>query len=280
MTKMIAMFLAVFLVLGVMLYFIVISLRIVVENVTKKVNAYFLSKLKDFDDDFNDKIREIEKIETYRENLKKEIHVLEMDQHNLQASKFFQPRPLIRDISIPLARYIDNDFFTDYKKAKRLLTMDKGQIIKNVLERSPYSGDAKRFDAANNIKKKLNFDAVYDLCTLYQTDQLLFLDEVFDEYEQSILVEYLQTVEDIEATQGERNFNILHFLNWIEQIINAESPVLVAYLGDHDEDYSNVAPNVECKYDDNICEGVKIVYQNMLYNFSIYEARKKNEKIY
>lgn len=277
---MIAMFLAVFLVLGVMLYFIVISLRIVVENVSKKVNAYFADKLKDFDEDFNDKIREIEKIEAYRENLKREIHTLEMEQHNLQASKFFAPRPLIRDISIPLARYIDNDFFTDYKKAKRLLDMDKGQIIKNVLDRSPYSGNDKRFKAANEIKKKLNFEAVYDLCTLYQTEQIKFLAEVFDEYEVSILEEYLKTVDGIEATQGERNFNILHFLNWIDQIINAESPVLTAYLGDEEEDYSDVAPNVECKYDANICEGVKIVYQNMLYNFSIYEARKKSEKIY
>ena len=279
MTKIIAMFLAVFIVLGIMLYFIVISLRIVIESVNKKVNAYFLSKLQDFDQVFNDKIREIEKTEEYRDTISREIHSLELERHTLQTSRFYAPRPLIRDVSIPMARYIDNDFFVDYKKAKRLLEMDKQQIVKDVMARYPYKGNAKRYMAANSIKEKLNFEAVYDLCTLYQTEQLEFLLEVFTEEEKVLLEEYTSLV-NLGGTQGERNFNLLHFLNWIEQTINEESPILTAYVGEEDEDFSQMNENVVCKYDANICEGVKIIYQNMLYNFSIYEARKKNDKIY
>ena len=106
-----------------------------------------------------------------------------------------------------------------------------------------------------------------------------FLLEVFTEEEKVLLEEYTSLV-NLGGTQGERNFNLLHFLNWIEQTINEESPILTAYVGEEDEDFSQMNENVVCKYDANICEGVKIIYQNMLYNFSIYEARKKNDKIY
>ena len=30
-----------------------------------------------------------------------------------------------------------------------------------------------------------------------------------------------------------------------------------------------------CKVDGNICEGVKIVYQNKVYDYSIYKSRRK-----
>ena len=271
---MIAVFIAIFLVMGVMIYFIAVSLMLVIENATKRVNAYFLSKLGEYDEDFEKKIVEMEQLEDQRESLKQEIRILEMDHKSLETSRFYRPRPVMRDTYIPIARYIDDGFFEDYKKAKTLLVMDKAQIIHDIIEKFPYTGDLKKYKTAKKILEKLNFQAVYDLSSLPEDTQLEVLDEVLTKTEKLLLKEYRDEFGSIDR------FDLLDFLNWTEQIINKESPQLVASLGEEGEDYSNISKNVVCKYDKNVCEGIRIVYQNKLYDYSIYESRRKNERIY
>ena len=157
--------------------------------------------------------------------------------------------------------------------------MNKKTIIHNVMEQAGYVGNMDKYRAANSIKEKLNFQAVYDLCTLYQTQQIEFLREILENKERELFEEYMSTLQ-LTGPLAERGFDVLHFMRWLEQVLNANSPYLTAYLGDRDEDYTDEDHFIHCDYDANICEGVKIVYQNMLYNYSVYEARKKNEKIY
>ena len=75
-------------------------------------------------------------------------------------------------------------------------------------------------------------------------------------------------------------FDILDFISWLKQTVSIQTPELKAYLGEEDENYDNVADNVVCMFDKNVCEGIRIVYQGRLYDYSIYKSRKKNEHIY
>lgn len=269
-----AVFIAIFLVMGVMIYFIAVSLRIVIESATKKVNAYFLSKLSEFDEDFDKKIDEMEELEDQKKSLRQEIRILEMDHNSLDTSRFYSPRPLMRDTYIPIARYIDNDFFEDYKLTKNLLTMDKAEIIRNIMAKFPYTGDLKRYQTTKKILGKLNFQAVYDLSSLTEVSQIQVLAEILTKPEKILLKEYIDESEDKER------FDLLGFLGWLKQIVYKESPLMVVQVGSQNEDYSHVAENVICRYDQNVCEGIRIVYQNKLYDYSVYESRRKNERIY
>lgn len=269
-----AVFIAIFLVMGVMIYFIAVSLRMVIESATKKVNAYFLSKLSEYDDDFEVKIAEMQQMEEQRDWLKQEIRILKMDHNSLEVSRFYRPRPIMRDTFIPTARYIDNGFFEDYKKAKNLLVMNKEAIIRTILEKFPYAGDLRRFHAAEGILNKMNFQAVYDLCSITEEEQLKVLNEELEIKEKELLSEF------IEPLYEAREFKLLVFISWLNQILTSENPILTAYLGDTEEDYSYVADIVSCQFDKNVCEGIRIVYQNRLYDYSIYESRRKNECIY
>lgn len=271
---MVAVFIAIFLVMGVMIYFIAVSLRIVIENATRKVNAYFLSKLSEYDEDFEKKIEEMEELEEQRDGLKQEIRILEMDHSALETSRFYRPRPIMRDTYIPIARYIDNGFFEDYKIAKNLLVMDKEKIIRDIMDKFPYSGNLKRYNTAKGILDMMNFQAIYDLSSLSEISQIQVLGEAFKKPEKLLLKEYIDESEDRE------HFSLLGFLSWIKQVVHKESPFLMAYVGDENEDYSYVSDNVVCGFDKNVCEGIRIVYQNKLYDYSIYESRRKNERIY
>ena len=273
---MLAVFAAIFLVMGVMIYFITLSLRIVTENASKKVNSYFLSKLQEYDDDFVDKLDELEQLQEEKEKLQQEIRILKMDHSAMQPSRFYKPRPVIRDSYIPIARYIDNGFFEDYKLAKTLLVMDKEDIIRTIMQKFPYEGNMKRYETAKAILEKLNFEAIYDLCSISQKEQLQVLNEELNADEADLFEEYAKEVK----LDSIKDFKILGFHSWLKEVVNEESPMLVAYLGDQSEDYSYISPYVDCQFDKNVCEGIRIVYQKRLYDYSIYESRRKNEHVY
>ena len=266
---MIAVFIAVFLILAVMIYFITVSLRIVSENASKKVNAYFLSKLGEYDDDFKEKMNTLEKLKEARNDLEQQIKLLEADHNSLEVSRFYKPRPIIRDTYIPVAHYIDSGFFEDYKKAKTLLVMDKAQIIRDIMAKFPYEGNLERYKLAEQMINELNPQAMYELCTLPVLDQLKVLRESFSEDMLLILNEF------IEPLYSDSEFDILKFKAFLKLIEKQESPYLYARIGAEDEDYSDVHPYVKCEFDANICEGIRIEYQGRLYDYSIYESRKR-----
>jgi len=266
---MIAVFIAVFLILGVMIYFITVSLRIVSENASKKVNAYFLSKLGEYDEDFKEKMNTLEKLKDARNDLEQKIKILEADHNSLEVSRFYKPRPIIRDTYIPVAHYIDSGFFEDYKKAKTLLVMDKAQIIRNVMNKFPYTGNLERYNIATMILNELNPEVMYGLCTMPIANQLSILRESMSNDMLTLLNEYM------EPLYSDNEFNVLGFKEYIKLVQRQESPYLHARLGAQDEDYSDVSPYVICEYDSNICEGIRIEYQGKLYDYSIYESRKR-----
>lgn len=266
---MLAIFIAIFLILGVMIFFITVSLRIVAENASKKVNAYFLSKLGEFDADFKEKMNTLEQLGEAKEELEQKIKILKADQTSLEVSRFYKPRPIIRDNYVPVAHYIDSGFFEDYKRAKTLLVMDKAQIIRDVMNKFPYEGNMERFTTAQRILKELNPDVMYDLCTLPVPQQIEVLRDSFEGWMRDMFEEYMSTL------QEEADFDVLAFKAFVTLIENQESPYLNAKLGAEDEDYSYVSPYVKCEYDSNICEGIRIEYQGKLYDYSIYESRKR-----
>ncbi len=266
---MLAVFIAIFLILGVMIYFITVSLRIVAENASKKVNAYFLSKLGEFDEDFKEKMNTLEQLGEAKEELEQKIKILKADQTSLEVSRFYKPRPIIRDNFVPIAHYIDSGFFEDYKKAKTLLVMDKAQIIRDVMNKFPYEGNMERFDTAKKILKELNPEAMYDLCTLPIAQQVYVLRDSLTGRLLDMLEEFISTI------PSEEEFDVLRFKEYVQLVYKQESPYLHAKLGEDDEDYSYVSPYVICEFDDNICEGIRIEYQGKLYDYSIYESRKR-----
>lgn len=266
---MLAVFIAIFLILGVMIYFITVSLRIVAGNASKKVNAYFLSKLGEFDADFKEKMNTLEQLRESKDELEQQIKMLEADRGSLEVSRFYKPRPIIRDTYVPVAHYIDSGFFEDYKKAKTLLVMDKAQIIRDVMAKFPYEGNIDRYNTSQKILKELDAQATYDLCTISVPNQVKIL-------RASFVDDTLEMLEEFIASLGvDKEFDVLEFKSFVTLIAKQESPFLVAKLGAHDEDYSFVSPYVICEFDANICEGIRIEYQDKLYDYSIYESRKR-----
>ena len=263
-------FIAVIVVLLVLIYFMTVMLRSVVSESNQKVNGYFLKNLEMYDTRYKDKVNSLRKLEVEYEDVSRELRNMKNEMISYKTSPFYAPRPVPRDIFIPTARYIDNDFFEEYKIAKdKLMSIDKQDVIDNVIEKVPFTGNITIYNTVQGIMEKLNFDAIYDLCSSTKEDQYRIIVESLDEEEQKLLSEYTQNMEDIEE------FDVLGFTDFLKHIAWKNDPHVFVSVAENEADYSNPDRNIVCLVDQNICEGLKIVYQNKVYDYSIYKSRRK-----
>ena len=263
-------FIAVIVVLVILIYFMTIMLRSVVSESNQKVNGYFLKNLEMYDTRYKDKVNALRRINVEYEDVSRELRNMRNEMISYKTSPFYAPRPVPRDIFIPTARYIDNDFFEEYKIAKdKLMSINKQEVIDNVIEKVPFTGNIELYNTIQGVLDKLNFDAIYDLCSSTKEDQLQIIKDSLDEKEQKLLLEYIETLEDIDE------FEVLGFTDFLKHTAWKNDPHVFVSVAENEEDYSNKERNIVCLVDQNICEGLKIVYQNKVYDYSIYKSRRK-----
>ena len=263
-------FVAVVIVLLVLIYFMVVVLRSIVSEVNQKVNGYFLKHLEEYDEQYSSKLTNIKEMNAKEEKLSRTLRSLEREMEAYRVSPFYVPRPVPRDIYIPTARYIDNDFFVEYKVAKdKLMSIDKQEVIYNVIEKVPYVGNLSRYQLACDIIKDLNFDVLYNLCSVPSTDQLEVLNETFTGDKKEVLEQFVNTLEVDEA------FDSMKFYDYVKNIRKIEDPHLYVSVAENEKDYTEEEKNIICSVDSNICEGIKIIFQNKIYDYSIYKTRRK-----
>lgn len=263
-------FLAVVVVLLVLIYFTVVMLRCVASETGHRVDTYFLKNLESYDARYKEKIGSMNRMQEEHETLARELKGMRNELIANKTSPFYAPRPLARDIYIPTARYIDNDFFEEYKIAKdKLMSINKQQVIDDVMAKVPYEGNMKRYETAVGIQDELNFEAVYDLCSLPREEQLAVLKDSLMGRQNELLMEYIGSIGDTEE------FEVLSFLDYVKKVRVDNDPHVYVSVGINEADYSDAARNICCSVDDNICEGVKIIYQNKIYDYSIYKTRRK-----
>ncbi|MCI5620136.1 MAG: hypothetical protein MR355_01005 [Lachnospiraceae bacterium] len=265
-----AVFIAVVVVLAVLIYFMAVMLRSVISQANQQVNGYFSKNLEIYDERYRDTIHSMNQMHMEQESLSRELRGLKNEMISYRTSPFYAPRPLERDVYIPTARYVDNDFFEEYKTVKdKLQSIDKRSVIENVKNVVPFTGDMDRYELACGIVEKLNFDALYDLCTSQKEEQLQVLQDCLEPKEQKLLLEYIDDMTELDE------FNVLSFLDYVRKVGRDNDPHLFVYVGVNEKDYSNPEKGIVCDVDTNICEGLKIIYQNKVYDYSIYKTRRK-----
>ena len=187
-------FVAVVIVLLVLIYFMVIVLRSVVSEVNQKVNGYFLKHLENYDEQFENKFTQMKEMNEKEEKMSRTLRSLERELEAYKVSPFYVPRPIPRDIYIPTARYIDNDFFVEYKVTKdKLMSIDKQQVIYNVMDKVPYTGDIDRYNLACEIISDLDFEGMYNLCSVSSSEQMDILKEALTDEKGEMLSQYIDT---------------------------------------------------------------------------------------
>lgn len=236
----------------------------------KQVESCFVRELEKYNDFLLEKVRESSQVRQRKERLQKEIEELEGVASSLKTSPFYAPCLASRELFIPMARYIDDEFFDHHRMVKNLMkSMNWQEIIKKIQSQYVFCGIREDYDAACGLLEFLNMETLYEFCTLTPAVQLENLQTAVQGTEKGLLDRFLLTVPEGEV------FDILRFQTFVREIRTENDPVM--YLRTGEEEMEPLESEVEIKhqFDKNISEGLKIIYQNRLYDFSIYRLRSR-----
>lgn len=266
MTILLAVVLAVMLIMnGVMFY----VLRTAAFITRKQIKSCFVKQLEQYDQFLERKDDENQRLVEKKDELKREISDMEGVMVSLKTSPFYAPRPVPRDLYVPMARYIDNDFFDNHKLVtEQMKQLDKAELMRRIREKIPYGGNRKKYESACRILDAMSLDTLYELGTVEGNVQLIVLQESLEGDDRQMLEDYVR------ETEG-TTFDCLGFITWLREVRTAHDPGMYMRTGEKEETFDPDGQDVVIQYDDNISEGVKFIHQNRLFDFSIYRLRSK-----
>ena len=170
--------------------------------------------------------------------------------------------PVVQGSDGNVINYKNIDFKKEYKMVKSKMTMSKREIIYNVLEHEEIMTD-KSFDKLiENIRNRFNFDMIYNLSTLGPEYQLMILRETLLANEQTILDRFLE-----DECVGD--FSCIDFFSYIEQLAYIYDSHYYVMTGWKSDNFENISDGIVMIYDENICEGIRIMHQNRVHDYSI-----------
>ena len=88
------------------------------------------------------------------------------------------------------------------------------------------------------------------------------LDEALQKEAHEAFIEYVKGLAD------PLSFRITEFVDYLRVIQSANDPTLYIYTGDQTDSFGDDT-RTKTIYDKNICEGLKLVYQDQVYDYSI-----------
>lgn len=172
--------------------------------------------------------------------------------HNIYSSQ--TPEVSLR-ISAP-TKYKDIQFLEQYRAIKEKFSFDKKPFIVDAMNnRKEGSGRV-----AQRLLQTLSFDSVYKLSTLDRKIQLEILTDILDDDQLKILSRY---------TEKSEKFDVVEFYQTVQQIADTESGYVHILRGSSIEEYSSISPDIITHDDDTVCEGIQIIVDNKLYDYSI-----------
>lgn len=245
-------------------------LRTAATTTRRQVESCFVKELEDYNGFLQEREEECVRIEEKKDCLKKEIREMEGVMLSLKTSPFYAPRPIARELFIPTSRYIDNEFFDNHKRVNDMMkNMDYQEIIDRIQSTYAYQGERRDYDTACRLLEFLNMEVSYELCTLSSGIQLKTLKDVLEGDEREMLDRFLNSLSE------EESFDVLGFRTFIREIRTTQDPRM--YIRTGEKSIRHLKSNVELvhQYDGNISEGLRIIYQNQSYDFSIYRLRSR-----
>ncbi len=262
---------AVMLVMNAMLFYV---LRQAAAATRRQVKSNFVAEMEAYSGFLAKKRNESRRIGEEKDALQKEIESLEGVMLSLKTSPFYAPRQVARELFIPTARYIDDEFFDNHKRVTDMLRgMDYQKIVERIASTHMYQGNRDDYETANDLLSLFNMDVSYELCTMEPELQLKLTKRLTTGKGRAMLDRYLLSREE----EGEEEFDVLSFRSFLREVRTAQDPTMYIRTGHRELYEMDIKGQTEMKhqYDENISEGLKIIYQNRSYDFSIYRLRSR-----
>ncbi len=252
---MIIIFLVVCLIIAVLVALMFLVLRRTVRIVNDQTKSYFVNKLQGYDDliqNKEDKLLEIDELIKEKEKRIKE----ETQETNKNLGYAFDTGVIdlfnatrYQDKNIlELNRQIDENFVVNYEElVKDFLTLCR---------------DNEDYDFCLNLRGKFNSDTIYLLKSLVPSEREIKMKELLNEKEYKVYEAFKLMMSDN---------TVENFIDYLDQMIDLNNPKVKILVGNKNENYDHLSDYIETIYNDKIYRGIKIIYRNKVYDFSLSE---------
>ena len=250
---MIVLFIVVSLVVAFLIFVMFLILKKTVRIVNEQTKSYFVNKLQGYDDLITERENKLNEIDELIKN--REIGKEENKKENNGGYAF--------DTSVidlfNSTQYQDKNIFELNKKIDENFVVNYEELVKDFLT---FCDDSKDYKFCLRLREKFDSEQIYKFKSMMTSDMEEELKNFLTPKEYKIYDVFKLIISD---------HSIENFVVYLDQLVDLNSPKVVILVGSKYENYDHLSEYIETKYNDKIYRGIKIVYKNRVYDFSLSE---------
>ena len=252
---MVLLFIVVCLIIAFLVFLMFVILKKTVRIVNSQTKSYFVNKLQGYDDLIRDKESKLSEIDELIKD--KEKGIKEDNTHNDVKTGYAFDTNVIDLLNS--TQYQDKNIFELNKKIDENFVVNYEELVKDFLA---LCDEDKDYDFCLNLRGKFSSDVIYDLKSMMSDKQEEELKEMLSNKEYKVYETFKLVVSD---------HSIDNFIDYLDQLVNLNNPKITILVGNKSENYDHLSENIETVFNDKIYRGIKIIYRNKVYDFSLSE---------
>ena len=248
---MIKVIIIVFAFLALMILIMFFLLKNIVKTINEQSKSYFALKLQDYDDLVEEKSKKLDEIKSnYNETKIEENNKIKEESDNGIVNK-------ASVIDFSNANYQVEDILERFKEIDKRFVINSKSVVEKFLKGiNTYDNN---YNVLISIKNKINSLGIYELLSLNKSDAYKKILSVLNEEETNILKKYSKS----------SSFRVDEFLSYLDYEIKKSDPTIYVEVGNKDENYDYLSPNIKTVYNKRIYKGIMITYQDKVYDYSL-----------
>lgn len=242
-----------------MIVVLILVMFFILKNAVTKINAqtkaYFVDKLQAYDYLINEKEEKLNEID--RRIKDKELGIKEEEKTTDKKSYEFDYN--IIDL-LNETKYQDQSLFELNRKIEEKFNFDYEKIIEKFVS---FVMDTNNYNFCIGLRAKIDSEMLYQLSILTDDERREFLREELSQEEFKIYEIFEETMDEKKTPEA--------FVQYLDQLISLNNPNITVLVGNTVENYDYISEYVKTKVSKDIYKGIKIIYKDKIYDFSLNE---------
>ncbi len=247
-----------FIISFIVIILLVIVMSLILKNTVKTIDdkskSYFVDKLKEYDHLIEEKEKRLEEVE---ERLQKQQEELKENSRSETKPSYDFDSSII-DL-LTETNYLDKNVFAINKKIEEKFIINYEDLIKDFISNIK---DNNRYDFCLNLRNKFTPDEIYKIEILQPEERDQYLQEKLNNEEYKVYEIFLST----------NKFNMEDFIDYLNRLIELNDPTVIILVSNKNINFDYIDQKIKTVVSEKIYRGIKILYKNKIYDFSLNEG--------
>ena len=247
-----------FIISFVVIILLVLAMSLILKNTVKEIDnkskSYFVDKLKEYDYLIDEKEKQLSELQ---EELEKRKNGLKDNNVELARPNYDFDSSII-DL-LTETSYLDKNILAINKKIEEKFIINYEDLIRDFLANIQ---DENKYDFCIKLREKFTPDEIYNIEIMLPEDR--------EEYFNKFLTKEEHLVYEIFTSTNK--FNMEDFIDYLNRLIELNDPTVTVLVPSKNINYDHIDGKIKTRVSDNIYRGIKILYRNKVYDFSLNEG--------